>query len=253
MSEDSWLIEQRQCPLCAKEGKDKSGNNLAVYSDNHEYCYGGHGLIHNGSRLIQFKNRATPEVVSSRLVLPPDCDVNYPHRAIEWISQYDLDRNDLLSHNVLWSDNASRLIFPVYDAEFGLIAWQGRWLGEGDKPKWFGLGNLKDTFNILGNSDILVLTEDIVSSIKVAKAGFMAMPIYGSFIGAKRFERLYRLYKRSVEVVVWLDPDKFRESVKESRLGYTIGLSCSVVTARGDPKEIPIPSIRKILLEKNNA
>jgi hypothetical protein len=247
MSDDSWLIEQRQCPLCAKEGKDKSGNNLAVYSDNHEYCYGGHGLIHNGSRLIQFKNRAAPEVVSSRLVLPPDCDVNYPHRAIEWISQYDLDRNDLLSHNVLWSDNASRLIFPVYDAEFGLIAWQGRWFGEGDKPKWFGLGNLKETFNILGNSDILVLTEDVVSAIKVAKAGFMVMPIYGSFIGAKRFERLYKLYKRSVEVVVWLDYDKASTAVKEARTGDAIGLLTRTVVTEQDPKAIPIPLIQEKL------
>ncbi len=39
------VINKEQCPLCAKEGRDTAGDNLAVYDDGHKYCYGGHGLI----------------------------------------------------------------------------------------------------------------------------------------------------------------------------------------------------------------
>lgn len=41
----SRLTHREACPLCVKEGRDTSQNNLAVYDDGHKYCYAGHGLI----------------------------------------------------------------------------------------------------------------------------------------------------------------------------------------------------------------
>tara|TARA_R110002072_G_scaffold151470_2_gene300804 strand:- start:14620 stop:16263 length:1644 start_codon:yes stop_codon:yes gene_type:complete len=37
--DDSYVVEKRQCPVCAEEGRDSSGDNLAVYNDGHAHCF----------------------------------------------------------------------------------------------------------------------------------------------------------------------------------------------------------------------
>lgn len=245
---DSYLIRTEKCPLCVSEGNDRNEDNLAVYSDGHSYCYAGHGVVHRGSQIIQFKNKDLPHAGSrEELLLPVDCDITYPEQCLEWVGKYELDRNDLLTNNVMWSESWKRLIFPVYD-EFGIAAWQGRYFGEDKtKAKWFGRGDLKNIYNILGSSGILVLVEDIVSAIKIAKAGFMAMPLYGCVIGTERFKRLFLLFGKQVGVVVWLDEDKHREALKEAKLGALYGMDCRVVFSKRDPKDENFNSIKEIL------
>jgi hypothetical protein len=243
---DSYLIRQERCPKCAAEGNDRSANNLAVYSDGHSYCYGGHGLLEKGSKLFTFKHRDEPELDKNLVVLPPDCDIDYPQRCVDWVGQYELTKTDLLTNNVLWSERMQRLIFPIYDLEKGLIAWQGRWFGSGTHTKWFGRGNLKDTFNFLGSGDRLVLTEDIVSSMKLAKCGVIAMPLYGCVVGADRFKRL-RYLRGPSRVDIWLDPDKRKEAVKEVHLGWMYGLKCHPIFSDHDPKEHSYEELKNIL------
>ena len=45
--EKNTLVKKEQCPNCAKLGKDKSKDNLAVYSDGQTHCYacGEHGFV----------------------------------------------------------------------------------------------------------------------------------------------------------------------------------------------------------------
>jgi len=185
------------------------------------------------------------------LLLPEDITTNYPQRALDWINQYELTENTLLLHDIVWSDSLQRLIFPIYSADRNILGWQGRYFGsnspENKKAKWFGRGQLEQIFNILGTGNKLALTEDIVSAIKVAMCGIMAMPLYGCRVGRERFKRLYNLYGDTVEVLVWLDPDKAREAVKEARLGSLYGLSCRAILSQYDPKEHPYEDIKKIL------
>lgn len=244
--ENSYLVRQERCPACAKQGKDRGANNLAVYSDGHEYCYSC-GYYVSGSGISRFKSRVHQEPITKHeVVLPSDSDVCYPTRALEWVGHYDLTRNDLLNHNVLWSESYKRLIFPIY-GDTGLIAYQGRYFGEEKRPKWWGVGDLKNTFHILGKSSSqLVLVEDIVSAIKLSKFT-MAMPLFGSHVGAVRFKRLYSLYKDTVEVSIYLDPDKRREALLEARRGVLCGLKTRVIYSERDPKEESINNLKKIL------
>lgn len=242
---DSTLVRQEQCPICASEGRDRSKNNLAVYSDGHTYCFGGHGLLDGGSKIAQFTSPAIVEV-KHEVLLPEDCDVDYPTRCLDWVGHYELTENDLLGNNVFWSELTQRLIFPVFGQETELIAWQGRWFGEGEHVKWFGRGNLRDTFNILGTGDTCVLVEDIVSAIKLSKT-VSAMPLYGCHIGVERFSRLSKLLPKQSKVLIWLDPDKRKEAVKESRRGQLVGLNCSPIFSDKDPKEHSYEEINEIL------
>jgi hypothetical protein len=248
---DSHLIRQERCPECARNGRDTSGDNLAVYSDGHTHCYSC-GFWTPASNSIKLHNWGSKprgmDKAKSSISLPDDCDVNYPEKALKWIEQYELTKTDLLNNNVLWSPSSSRLIFPVLgDSE--VLAWQGRWFGDGDYPKWYGKGDLKEIFNIMGRSATkLVLTEDIVSAIKVSKF-CLAMPLYGSFVGIVRFKRLYSLYGKTLEVCIWLDPDKRTESFVEARRGNAYGLRVKTVFSSKDPKEHSYGEIASILQE----
>ena len=246
MSSESYLIKQEQCPICIKEGRDFTGDNLAVYSDGHTWCYSGHGFVSGGSKLTQFINKQVKELpLKDILTLPIDCDILYPQKCIDWVGQYGLNQHDLLNNNVLWSETMQRLIFPIY-GDGGLIAWQGRWFGKEDAVKWWGRGDLKNTFNILGKGNKLVLVEDVLSAIKVSRVS-QAMPLYGNAIGIARFKRLYSLYGRRTTVLIWLDPDMRTHSLTELRRGLLCGLDVQVIFSDKDPKEEDMETIREKL------
>lgn len=249
--EQSVLVKQSRCPICEAEGRDISGNNLAIYSDGHSYCFSGHGVIsYNNTKLPINTDKLKEDSSKLSVVLPSDVDMTYPSETIKWVGQYELDRNDLLNNNALWSESRKRLIFPVYGKD-ELIAYQGRYFGsdpEEAKKKWHGKGNLKDTFNILGKGNSLVLVEDIISAIKLSKF-CMAMPIYGNNIGYERFKRLYKLIPKNTEVLIWLDPDMRSKAISESRKGQLCGLNTRVVFSEKDPKEHSINEIKEILNE----
>lgn len=247
----STLIKQVRCPACTENGKDRSGDNLSIYSDGHEWCYSC-GYYKGANGVTKFLSEREYNVETKQLVtLPYDCDVNYPYKALQWIEKYELTKNDLLATNTLWSENSQRLIFPIYGDDT-LIAWQGRWFGDGKKVKWFGLGDLKSTFNILGRSvDTLILTEDIISAIKVSKFT-NAMPLYGSHIGFDRWKRLLHIRGYKANIIIWLDKDKQSESVKFARQGRALGLNVSNIITELDPKELSFDKINETLNGCNN-
>lgn len=249
----SHVIRHEQCPECAKLGKDNTHDNLAVYSDGHCWCYScKYSTYPNGVTRFKVENERRASYLDKEpLTLPTDCDINYPDRAVKWIEQYDLTRVDLLNNNVMWSESMQRLIFPVY-GDGWLIAYQGRYFGTQSSavakvPKWYGKGNLKDTLNILGKGTTLVLTEDVVSAIKVAKCGVRAMPLYGCVVG-DRFKHIKTMLEPSEKVLVWLDPDKRTEAVKEAKLGRVYGINCTPVFSEVDPKEMLYDEIKASLV-----
>lgn len=232
--ENSYLIHKERCPKCSELGKDTQGDNLAVYDDGHAYCFGcGYYRSRNVSCFSD--NGTTLEKHNIRL--PGECSTDYTPDELNWVRQYELTRNDLLKYNVLHCNKG--LLFPVFDD--GLLGYQIRTFKEG-WPKWFGKGNFKDIFNILPAKRALVLTEDIVSAIKVNMAGHASMPVYGSTI-KNRFERLYKLGYR--DVIIWLDPDMHTKVIKEVRWAH--GLRTRIIFSDKDPKDYSINEILRYL------
>lgn len=246
LKNDSFLIKKTRCPRCASLGKDTSKDNLAIYSDGHEWCYSC-GFYKKGNKIKKLQQLPKKEL---EVVLPLDCSFDYPQRALQWIEQYGLSRTDLLAHRVMWSDWSKRLYFPVF-AESGLLAYQGRYFGEDKgKPKWWGQGDLKNVHHYLLTKppgDSIILCEDIVSAIKIQKAGYNSMPLFGSHIDVKRLSRLaVRFYK----VGIYLDPDKRKEALKFALLGRSLGLDTWTIFSNKDPKEEPYDRLSCLLKEK---
>lgn len=243
----SFLIKQERCPKCADNGKDTSKDNLGVYSDGHKYCFAcGYTELPDG--ITRFKNKSLDiKQEQHKVFLPSDVSIDYPKIALEWVEQYELDKNTLLKHNVMWSNNKKRLYFPVYGEE-ELLAYQGRYFGtDPNKKKWWGKGDFKNIFHIIGQQGrSLVLVEDIVSAIKISRFT-QAMPLFGNHIGKERFKRLFKLLPRGLELIIWLDPDIRSHSLVQSKIGAIMGLNTRTVFSDGDPKEHTYEEIKNYL------
>lgn len=254
MTNESYLLHQERCPNCAKHGRDHSGDNLGVYSDGHSYCYSC-SYYRSGSAIVRFIKKESYERMERHAVfLPSDAGIDYPQRALDWVGQYELDRNDLLANNSVWSESKERLYFPVYGDQ-GLLAFQGRYIPDGlrqnnneDVPKkWWGKGDFRNVFALFGKPGrSLVLVEDVVSAVKLSRLT-QSMWLSGNAIGKDRWIRLFKLIPRGLQAIIWLDPDMRTHALKEARLGASYGINTKVIYSDKDPKEHTYAEIKEIL------
>lgn len=149
--------------------------------------------------------------------LPPDFTTEIPDTPYKWVSQF-LSATELIEHIVGWSEELQRLIFPIYspDQKYHLLFWTGRYFGSvKTAPKYYTMGERSKVLHIIPSeviSEKLVLTEDIVSAIKVSRQ-CSAMPLFGTNMP---LEHATTLSKRFSELVVWLDPDMKATSIKQA-------------------------------------
>ena len=240
ITSDSHVIRKEACPECRSIGNDKSGDNLAVYSDQHTFCY------RCGYTTGRKTFTRTEQPQSQRIVLPADVTTELPFEARAWLGQYQLARLDLNRNHVMWSERWSRIIFPYFN-ETELLAWQGRYVGtDKTKAKWFSQGKIHEIIHpVQVTKRKAILVEDIVSAIKVSRQRG-AIPIFGSSISAKQILRLKTVVD---EVWYWLDPDMRTKSVKMAKLSNLLGLPAHVIFSDKDPKEHDHESITNILRE----
>lgn len=243
----SHCVKHEQCPMCARIGKDRNGDNLAIYSDGSSYCFSC-GYSENAKGFARIKNEQ--HIVPSKVIrLPSDCSQQIPRVGWDYLEQYELTQQDVNLNTIMWSEYWERLVFPYFD-DTGCIAWQGRYLGKDKKAKWFSQGDLKSFVHVLGNrqSRIFVVTEDVLSAIKISKTGKVAAsPLFGSHLSTQRILQLKYLCDI---LVVWLDFDKAKEAVKFAETANKLNLPTRVVITKQDPKEYKINTIESILMEK---
>ncbi len=240
----SHCIRHEQCPECAKLGNDRNGDNLAIYADGSEYCFSC-GYYRKASGVQTFR-KAAPKT-DRRIQLPHDSTPDLPTRALEYLDQYALTDHECKLNHLLWSEYWNRLIFPYFDDALELNAWQGRSFDINSKAKWFSQGDLVDFIYLRGNkqSKTVVLTEDIISAIKVARINHLATsPLFGSHVSTKRLLRLNKFYDR---IYVWLDYDKMKYSLEVSKTARTLGIDCQSIITEKDPKEYNTKEIHEWL------
>jgi hypothetical protein len=249
------FIKNIACPKCRENGKDKSGDNLATYNDGSSYCWNcGHYTL-SDNVISQFLSKGintsidTPPLITT----PFDCCLDYPDKSIHWFNNYSLTKSDMLNNGMLWSESEQRLIIPLWNGG-ELLGWQGRYFGvDKDNKKWFGKGNLQEIYHILFNGRVgqayndanqLVLTEDIISAIKVSKLGIAAMPLFG--VNIKTRWKLLRILKYQ-EVIIFLDPDMHTKSLLQSKEGALQGVRNRCILSTKDPKEYSYDELKEIL------
>lgn len=241
LSSDSHVIRKEPCPECRRIGNDRSGDNLAVYSDDHTYCYRC-GYTSGRKKIAQANSHP-----QCQIVLPSDVVTELPYEARQWLNKYELTRLDISRNHVMWSEKYSRIVFPYFN-ETELLAWQGRYIGEDKtKAKWFSQGKIHEIVHPIGiKNRQAVLVEDIVSAIKVSRH-LGAIPIFGSSISTKQILRL----KTICDILyVWLDKDIQQKAVKLSHTIGLFGLQSRTIITDLDPKLVEHEEIERILTEK---
>ncbi len=99
-------------------------------------------------------------------------------------------------------------------------------------------------FHINLGSDTCVVTEDIISAIKVHKAtGFDAIAILTNSIGDDIIVTLNK-YQR---VFVWLDWDIRISAIKQTSRLKSLGINVTSIVTKLDPKEYDNDEIKQIL------
>ena len=239
----SHCTNHEPCPRCQSNGHDRSGDNLAVYSDGHKHCFRcGYTILSSGIKAL----KRTDDSARISITLPADVDEHLPIKARNFLKNYSLTQHDITHNTLLWSEHWQRLIFP-YFSDTGLLAWQGRYLGNQDKAKWFSQGKLHEFIHIVGNknSRVCVLTEDIVSAIKVShNTKVCTCPIFGSHISMQRLLQLKHMFDK---IIIWLDDDMKLKVVKFAQQAQSIGLPVATVFTPQDPKEYSDTEIQEIL------
>lgn len=227
------VLSRERCPACAKIGKDRHGDNLVTYDDGHSKCYSC-GYYISGGKTFYKPLQSSQEPVS---YLPVDVTTEIDPKALQWLSRYFVTYNDVVEHRIMWSESYKRLIFPVGNA------WQGRYFGPDNKPKWFTKGNIHDNLHVLGDGPEVVLVEDIVSAIRLSHVG-CSLPVFGCELPSNWYARLVYLHR---PLVIWLDRDKRLESYSLADRLRGLGFDTRVVSTELDPKEYSKKELDKLL------
>lgn len=241
-------VTHQPCPKCRSVGKDRRGDNLAVYEDGGQYCFSCGYYVAKEVTVESVKEKTNgdgdrpPDAVG--ISLPGDSYVRLGPAATAWLGKYKLTSEE--TQRFLWSESTQKLIYPVY-GPYGLIMWSGREFSERPKTKYYTCGNPKTTFAIL-RPDLfppLVLVEDAVSAIKVARV-CAAMPLFGSSISKKQLIIL-RDHIYSGRLIFWLDRDKMKDSLKLMNQAKELGFDSSIISTDDDPKCLDTETIRSLI------
>lgn len=244
------FVKHSPCPRCG------SRDNLARYHDGGGFCFGcGHVIPSNLSPYVTEENgQGTRIITSLEEKMPGDDCAQYGLSAQEWARSYDIKVEELLARRVSYSPSQDQLFFNFYDAEGNRIFSQARNFNPLAKSKYWTVGKADNVLPIYyqtvrhgtgnGRSSKLVITEDCLSAIKIARQSD-AMPALSSDLSLTKLKRLARLYGA---FLVWLDGDMFHKSQRICRRLQLLGCEAKPIYTPLDPKCYDDETIRNVLL-----
>lgn len=241
--EESYVVSKERCPKCAKVGNDTSGDNLAVYSDGHKYCFGcGY---HSGEKHLKLvvTNQPKPD----DFYMPDDVSPDIPWVPMSWLqTECKFTIQDIISNKILWSDMYKWLIFPI-EHEGMTLGFQARNFNEQKPYKWYTKFKKKDLLKIYSKTEaiqFLVLVEDIVSAIRVGNIAPCA-PIFGSTIADSLLMKIKKYPIKNL--VIWLDEDKRKQALTYATRARQLGIHTKCISTLLDPKAHTNQQLKEIL------
>ena len=230
----SHFLYNERCPKCSRNGADKSGNNLAVYSDTHKYCFAC-GYIDKGDIIERYKVKLNTERVEK--------NVNFFNRsdfidkeAIIYLKKYGLTDKEIYD-NYFWDSSG----YFVFDGGSYQNARNFTGLG----AKYITRGVIRNNEPIMQNTqnDTIIIVEDAISAIKVSRV-LPSVPIHNSIIP---LELILRLSKRFKKLFVWLDKDKNFSALKQAGNARLLFDEVRTIWTDLDPKCYSETEIKKYL------
>lgn len=236
----SEFLRHEACEVCG------SSDAKAIYADGGTHCFSCQS--HHRSDVSGYVRDKTPKE-GVTVQVPYDISNEYSTEALQWTSSYGIRIDELLHHGVKFSKAYNQLlyIFPKID-QSGIGIMQARNFNEGAR-KYFNQGEIRDVLPVFKYStkdpEALVIVEDAISAIKVSRL-FNAMPLLGSSLMLSKVPQIKRAgYRR---VVVWLDHDKYKESIGIATKFQMLGINTHCICTDLDPKCYTMDEIREKLM-----
>lgn len=235
------------CPECRRRNKFYVTRKLNALVYN---CYVCHykGRIRMDKPTLHQRNAYRKQKQElDNLYLPKDYTTTLTGAAKTFMMKYALDYGLLDKYGVGYSEKLGRVIYPLHNKGV-LKGIQTRLLvDDPDAPKYMTHGQKPPYICPHGTSKDLVITEDILSAIKLNEYT-NALCLLGTVLSFDHIKHIIEGdFKR---VFVWLDNDeagiKGRKHCKKKLALY--GIDAIILTADGDPKE----TFHHIIKEKLN-
>lgn len=208
-------------------------------------------------RLVQEQSKQEPKPVTEK-GLPSDMISELPQSAWLWLDKYDITNEEKEFYGFGYTPRYNRLAMPITSRD-GLVGWQGRALGD-TKPKymtfingtpkrfWFDSRHGIKSHRDWKSSRKIILVEDIISAIKVGRE-VRAIALLGSYVREELVVWMKEVQKAlpDKQFSLWLDPDKYAESLRIVQRLRSMGINISVISTQTDPKDCEADQIRMIV------
>ena len=152
-----------------------------------------------------------------------------PQKGMQWLLKYGISREEIAKYGISW-EPARRLLVLINNKDY----WQARNFGFGNyKYKSNGMKPLQ----IYGEGDTIVVVEDVLSAIKIARCRYeriCASPLLGSSMPKQTMSQLTKQYGT---IHVWLDRDKAKQAVNIRNQLRSLGVTSKAIITPKDPKE----------------
>lgn len=209
------------CPKCG------SRDNLGEYDD-HYFCFGCK-YTKKKDDVHSLRQRIAKKDTNEKEFEMIDKISDLPRNAMKWLLSYGITQDEIEEYGFKWSPKKQMLV--LLDT---VRYWQGRIFDPNNPIKYLSSG--MKPIQEYGTGDSAVLTEDILSAVKVARLRqqYCGIPLLGSTLSYEAEQYLVDKYKT---VYIWLDRDKALNALRIKRKLQQRGLNARVVVTDLDPKE----------------
>ena len=230
-------------------------NTMSIRHDEdgfHAYCFrcSEGGFKSHGMRRIRDVFAEREFAYAKDVTFPLGYTKEIPAWAAVWFLQYGITMEEAASYGVGWDEKMQRIILPVYDRTVNpptLEVVQARAVITGVVPKYLNQqGNNKSKVLFKSNDqrhDMAVITEDILSCIRVGKVTAAVCPMGTTLSYAQAAHLLH--FK---EIVIWLDNDAagHKGAIKMKKVLEPL-VPTRIITGTADPKCYDKAGITKML------
>lgn len=189
--------------------------------------------------------KASEEIKESREI-PQRClllsDPETPPEAVLWVLRTGLSPEEAQSrYGMRYDPKTQRVCVPIKDGFIARAVFR-------ERPKYLRCGAGDTDYYLLHvTEDVVVLTEDILSAIKVRSTGYSAVAALGTSVS----DRLAQVLSKYPRVICWTDADKAGDkawvAVRSKMAVYSSGLSR--IRTEQDPKSVDKSEIIRLIKE----
>lgn len=223
------FLKHEACPNCRALGKDRTGNNLARYTNGSAHCF--------SCRYWEPPTGYIPKSEKAKEIVAPPNDLcsHFNGDNLRWLKKYLTDF-EIMDH-FKYSPSMKRHVYKYADY------WEARSVDPAHvKDKCISHG--VKPYNLLGKGDTIVVVEDIVSAIKVSRVA-RSLPLFGAYLSPDFMVRLVK--ERPKQIVIWLDEDKWDSAMQYAAKINTLAPIARAVKTRYDPKDHTDFGIKEVL------